>query len=375
MVLVFEEEVEEMKLIGIFVALIFLCSGVFAVSGVVPGSHEVDFALGYSGEFVFDFVLDYGVVADLYVEGDLAEYVSLDKDSISGRESVVAVLNLPSESESPGVNHIFVCARGDGVDVCGAIKVSVPYPDRYVGLDLSAPNVNVGEVVYISLGMFNLGKQVVGIKPRIEIYDGDEMIEVFEGTPLDSLRHQTGQEVTIGVSGFLDFNISLDTSNYSAGDYVAVASVDYGNGIARAENVFRLGEFAVRVLDYSDEFVELEIGRFEVEVESLWDDNMKEVYAKVVVVDSGVSFDSLIVNLGRWEKKVLVASFDGSDLVKGEVDVKIILHYDGGVFSEDVRLKIIGRVNYIFYVYIFGSLVLVVGLLWFLFFRRRKINE
>jgi len=358
-----------MKGLTCFVVLIFLCGSVVAVSGVVPGSYEVDFKPGYSGEFVFDFVLDYGVDADLYVEGDLAEYVSLDKNEIFGREKVVVILDLPSVIESPGVNQIFVGARDEGVDVRGVIKVVVPYPDMYVGLELRAPNVNVGEIVEISLGVFNLGRQVVDVEPRVEIYKGGEMVEVF-----------SGEGRVLGASESLGFNVSFDSLNYSAGDYVAVGLVDYApldsfryqTGLARVENVFRLGEFAVGILNYSDEFVEGQIGRFEVEVESLWDDNMKEVYAEVRIVGSDVGFDTSIVSLGRWEKRTLVGAFDSSDFDESVVDAKIILHYDGGVLSEDIKLNIIKGTSYVFYFGVLGFFVLFVGLVWFIFFRRGK---
>jgi hypothetical protein len=348
-----------MKRLMFFAVLVFLCGGVVAVSGVVPGSYEIDFEPGYSGEFVFDFVLD--VDADLYVEGDLARYVKLDRDRVSGREEAVAILNLPPEIKSPGVNYIFIGARGEGVDVRGAIKVVVPYPEKYVELELNAPNVNAGEIVDVGLRMFNLGKQDVNVTPVVEIYSAGERVEIFEG-----------RSGAIGVSGILDFNVPFDSSNYSAGDYVAVALVDYGDEVARVENVFRLGEFAVRILNYTDEFVEGEIGRFEIEVENLWDYGMDEVYAEVRIIGSGVGFDSSIVKLGGWEKRVLVAAFDGSSFVGGEVDAKIILHYDGEVVSEDVKLKIVDSLGVVFYVYIFGFLVLLSGLVWFVVFRRKK---
>jgi len=362
------------------VLFVFLCSVVFAVSGVMPGSYEVDFEPGYSGEFVFDFVLN--GEAELYIEGDLAGYVELDKRRISGRESVVAVLNLPSEIESVGINQIFVGARGDGVDVRGAIKIVVPYPERYVGLELSAPNVNSGEVVEISLRMLNLGRQVVDVSPRVEVYrmvDGE--LSMVDGEAVGVFYGEGG---VLGVSEFLDFNVSFDSSNYFAGDYVAVALVDYGEvfpldsfrhqtGLARVENVFRLGEFKIRILNYSDEFVEGEIGKFEIEIENLWDSRMLEVYAEVVV-ESGVGFDSSIVGLKGWEKKTLVGAFDGFGFVDGFVDAKIIVHYDGGVVSEDVRLRIVGDVSYVFYYYVVGGLVLVGVLVWFVF-RKGGVNK
>lgn len=342
--------------------LIFLCESVVAVSGVMPGSYEINFEPGYSGKFVFDFVLSGG--ADLYTEGELAKYVELDKEKVFGREKVVAFLNLPSVIDKPGVSQIFIGARGGDEDVRGVIKVAVPYPDEYIGLELSAPNVNVGDVVNINLRMFNFGKRDTDVIPSVEIYKGEERVKVFYGR---------GER--INVLRISDFNVSFNSSDYSSGDYIAVALVNYGDKSSRAENLFRIGEFFVRILNYSDEFIEGKVGRFEVGVESLWNSKMEEVYAEVRIVGSDVEFDSSIVKLYGWEKKVLVGAFDASGFSAGDVDAKIILHYDGGVISEDVNFEIIRRIDCFFYGCVFGFLVFLAGLIWFLFFRKRKVND
>ena len=42
-----------MKVISVFVVLIFLCSGVFAISGVSLASYDVYFNAGYGEELLF----------------------------------------------------------------------------------------------------------------------------------------------------------------------------------------------------------------------------------------------------------------------------------------------------------------------------------
>ena len=76
----------------------------------------------------------------MYVEGDLAEYVTLNKDSLVGSGGVSASLALPIRIETPGTHVIYVGARqlpgeGGGIGIVGnirgVIKVKVPYPGKY----------------------------------------------------------------------------------------------------------------------------------------------------------------------------------------------------------------------------------------------------
>jgi len=311
-----------MERFGCLLVLVFVMTGVLAVEGVSPGSYEVDFEAGLEREFVFDFVLD--GEKDLRVEGDLAEYVELDRDEVTGRESVVVSLSLPESLDEFGVSEVSILAG----DVVGVVKVRVSYPERFVGLELSAPNANVGEAVDVGLKVLNLGSEYAFVVASLEIYGNDDnLIEVFEMG-----------EGWVNVSEWIDFEIILDSLNYSAGDYVAVAKVDYGDGVVVEENVFRLGEFRVGVLNYTEDFYGGRVNRFEIWMENLWNDRIDEVYAKVRVVGSDEGFDSVIVSLEPWERNVLVGYFDARNF-KENVSVEISLHYDEEVGRSVVELR------------------------------------
>lgn len=374
-----------MKRIVLCLVLAFVMGNVLAVEGVSPGSYEVDFfprddsgdpEPGLEREFVFDFYMD--GEETLIVEGDLAKYAQLDKEKVSWSERVVVTLRLPEEVEGFGVHNIWIVAG----DVRGLVKVNVAYPERFVGLELGAPNVNVGEDVEVGLGVLNLGSVEVFVNASIFIYDWrtraggrESKVESRSSADMTLVSPRSGgrgglvEVIQLGerwvvVSGREDFEIVLDTENYSAGDYLAVARVDYGDGVAEEENVFRLGEFGVRILNYTRE-VGGGVGRFEVEVESLWDDRIGEVFAEVRVVGGDGGFDTGIVELGAWEKKKLVGFFDAREL-EGEVVLSIDVHYDEGVESEVVRVYVMDGFGWVFWVGIF--LVLVFGFLGWKFF-------
>ncbi|MCD4771474.1 hypothetical protein K8R30_03595 [archaeon] len=337
-----------MKRCVYFVILVFLCSGALALEGVVPGSYDVEFEPGLERDFVFDFVLD--GKEELWVEGDLSEYVELDKLEIMGRGDVVVHMKLPESLEKIGANEVWVVAGG----VRGLIRVNVAYPERFVGLELSAPNVNLGEDVELKLKVLNLGRERVFVNPSILIYNPD-------GGLIEDVPFEGGW---VNISGVLNFEGVLVTSNYSAGDYLAVARVDYGDGVIKEENVFRLGEFGIRILDYSKEFYGGRVNRFEIEVESLWDGKIKDVYAEVRVVGSELGFDSDIVQLGAWEKRTLIGFFDARGLNE-DVDVEVGLYSEGEELSSEVlRLRFLEGFDWVILVKILFILVVAGFLFW-----------
>jgi len=369
MVLLIKKEAKKMRVIIYFIVLSFLCSGVFAISGVSPAVYEVGFEPGYSEEFVFSFVIGEGS-ADLYIEGDLAEFVSLNKKSVSGREEVLVNLDLPLVVDSPGVDYIKVGARNDNINVGGFIKINVPYPERYVEVGLNAPNVNVGEDILFNLELFGLGNESVVVSPRIEIYKDEEKIEVIS---VEDVEVSSGEKVIK--------DISLETEAYSAGNYLAIGFADYDDKSVRAGNPFRLGEFSVGLVDYTKYFRENKIDRFEILVESLWDDDMSDVYAEVNFPNFPKgNFVTSSESLGAWGDQILSGFLDVSEIEDNIFDAEIILYYGDESVSEIVELEIIKGFDWGFYLIILIIILILVFLAWRIFvfikrFKKHKIKK
>ncbi len=338
-----------MKVIVFFVALIFLSSSAVAISGVSPGSYSVDFSPGLSQEFVFSFVLD-NDATDLFVEGILAKYVSLDKKKISDSESVVASLKLPSQADSPGVNNIKIVAG----DVVGIIKVNVPYPKKWIALEMGVPNINIGEDASLNLKIFSLGEESVLIEPKIEIYKGDRVIKTIE---IDSEEVASGE--------FKEFNFLLNSSNYSAGDYYAVAFVNYEDEVARANNIFRIGELLVEILNYTDEVKAGQIARFEVEVESLWNNDIDDLYVEVSIIGFNDSiFSTPSVDLESWQTKKVGGFLNTQGIDVEEVDAEITVYYKGEKISKIIKLKVEPGFDYVYWGVILAVFIILAFVIW-----------
>jgi hypothetical protein len=354
---------------------------VLAVEGVSPGSYEVDFESGLERDFVFDFYMD--EKEDVYAEGALSDYVELDRDEVVGSGSVVVSLKLPEVLDAHefvnstvgefGVNNIWIVVG----DVRGLIKVNVEYPEMFVGLDFSVLDVNVGEDIEVGLKVLNLGRKKAYFRGSVEVYGersevGSRKSEV-EGqgaSERELIEEFSLNSDEINVSGEKNFNFLLDGEDYSAGDYLVVARVDYGRGWSVEESVFRVGEFGLKIVNYTREIGD-NIERFEIEIESLWNGRMSEVFGEVRVVDlNGKSvgeFDSSIISLGAWEKSVLVGFFNARGL-EGKVVMNIDVHYDGEVVSDVVSVNIVKGISLWFW---FGGVLLlaVLGFLGWRIFR------
>lgn len=345
-----------MKRIECLLVLVFMMGSVLGIEGVSPGSYEIEFEPELERDFVFDFVLD--GKEELMVLGELSEYVVLDKEFVFGRESVVVKLKLPERWNSFGINNIRILAG----DVVGIIKINVPYPEKYIELSLAVPNVNVGENVPVNLKIFNFWGEGLNVSPTVDIYlsprDSNGMTSAGlddSGEPEDKVVFVLEGDVEfVGVFEVGEYVFSLDSVNYSGGNYLAVARVYYEGEMFEARDYFRLGKFDIRILNYTREVRGGDIERFEIEVESLYDGEMKEVYAEVRG-DDIEGFDSLIVSLLGWEKKKLVGYIDTKGL-EGRVLLNIDVYYDGRIESKVVSVYVEKRSYLVF---------LVVGVLLF----------
>lgn len=331
---------------GIFLITI-LCYNANAVIGVSPGSYIIDFEPNLEKNFNFNFIFDADAKAELYVEGDLSEYVKLDKKSLTGGGVVTASLKLPFYIEIPGMHIIFVGARqlpseeGMGIvgNVRGVIKVKVPYPGKYAEITLTTTNVNAGDPIELKVIVNNLGNDNITAATSINIYDS-------EGSYIETLN--LGSKF-IETKKSEEFFIQLNTSNYKAGDYKAMAIVNYDGKIAQVEAVFRLGELYVGILNYTREFERNKINRIEIEAESFWNDPIESLYSNVKIINYSIDFNTPSIYLSPWSKVILNGFFDATPIKEDEFRANITLHYSGKTTNQLVDLRFKKEINYMLY--------------------------
>lgn len=330
-----------MKKIGVLFLLVLALFPLASSMGLSPAKIDVNFIPNLDTTFKYKvFAGDQDV--ELYVEGDLSDYVILSKNLTTGIDNFDVRLKLPLTIEEPGLHRLLIGARevkkasgglGVAIDVRAVIYVHVPYPGQYVELDLKKQDGNIGEEIEFILSITNLGQENIITSSKIEIYSQEQIVEGFALGVNEIISQETKKLTYV-----------LNTSSYSPGLYRVLGIVDYGK-MAFAESEFKLGDLLVNVISVTSRVKKGAISKFFVEAESIWNNKIKDIYANVSVGKEGgiiQSFKTPSETLEPWEKRKLEGYIDTTDIETGEYDVKTILHYEGKTTEYNSKLKIGG---------------------------------
>lgn len=361
---------------------ILVATRVAAVSvGVSPGIYEVDFQPNYEGDFGFTYNLgaeEYSF--DVYAEGDLAKYVTLNKNSLTSGGMVTAHLELPSEIETPGPHRLVIWATPNKVSlqksggglgavltVGGVIKINVPYPGKYIDLDFEILDINEGEKTPVNLKIYSRGIELVNTNSKIEILDfSNKTVGTF----------QLGSN-SIDPADFITISSELDTSEYGSGNYRAILAVDYDGEKKIVEKKLKIGELYVGITNYTAEVEKNKINPFYVEVESFWNDPIENVYAEVKLPGKDVSFSTSPITLPAWQKGTLQGYFDTTGIEEDRVEANVSVHYGGKTTEKLVNVQLgKGKYKINYLIVLLGGVILLFILIfiWF-YFKLKKLEK
>lgn len=358
---------------------IIFCQLASAVVGVSPSSYFRNFEPNHQEVFHFEFDGNEDTVFDIYVQGDLAEYVQLSTTKINYRGGVNVLLQLPSEIEVPGDHILYVGARQSGPtkggfaivgNIKGIITIRVPYPQKYAVVSLVAPDTKAGDSVDFKVKVSNLGKEAIDAETNIEMYDSNKQI---------TQTFYLGKH-NIPTKESKDIPYSYNTSVQDAGKYSAKAIVFYDVGkVGVAEASFRLGELYVNISSNTNDLLRKVINKFDVEVESFWNDPIDNVYAEVGIINHSVVFKTPSVRLDGFGKTTLTGFFDTSDIEEDEFKANITIFYEDKISHKIVDLNFKREVNWLLYSLIAAVVIALVILAIILYIinrlkKTRKIN-
>jgi hypothetical protein len=125
------------------------------------------------------------------------------------------------------------------------------------------------------------------------------------------------------------FQRYLNATGLKHGAYLANAFVDYGYRQA-INKTFRIGGLFVNITNFTREIQKGGWNKFYVGVESMWNDNIPEVYADINISNSTFSLTLRTPpsDLAKWEAKNLEGFVDTSGLA-GEYKSEIAISYVG----------------------------------------------
>ncbi len=359
--------------------LLIILARADAFIGVSPASYQVDFQPGLKQVFHFDFLQDNDYQLKISAEGDLAKYVTLSTTSLGADAGGVnALLQLPRSIEIPGRHDIYISASQEGNGASGVslvgkirgdIKVDVPFPGKYATIDFSSTNVNRGEPVKFSMIIHNLGKEIISVDGFIYIYDQNKASIEKIPASFDNIVSQDS----------ISQEFTLNTSSYNPGKYTALALLSYGGeSQLKSEIPFRIGELAISIVNYSNDLTKNKINRFDVKIESLWNDPIENVYATVSILGYPITFKTPSVDLKGFEQSTLTGYFDTTSIQEDNFRARIEIDYANKTTEKYVNINFKREYNYLLIGLVAAiaiALIAVITLIAYLIRVRRKIGR
>ncbi len=305
--------------------------------GISPAKFDFFFEPNLEKTFTFTvYNSDSEKGVQLYVKGDLSEYVEVSKmtfEKYGGKFDVT--IRLPNKIDKPGKHRILIGAAeyvneseirnsmvGGIVAIQVPIDIYVPYPGKYAEAKFVVDDIEQGEDLKFNLIIDNLGTEDISVNPFIEVFQDNNKSEnkIYDKTL--ELEHILSKES-------LTYKGVLEGSDFTSGKYFAIANINYGD-LLRIQDEFRVGQLLVNITDYSYQFESEKINRFNIGVENLWNSKLEDVYAQVRVTNQGNKIDDFTtssVSLAPWEKTNLTGFFDASNIEKGKYVANINVVY------------------------------------------------
>jgi len=389
--------------------LIYLLIGIFMVSsvcalGVTPARTTIDFEPGLSTQISFDVLNSEGKDMNLVlaVQGGLAEYITLPITTVSisaneGSRTFTYDVNLPDRLE-PG-NHlgeVVVLELPEGGETSEAyvratlavitqLRVYVPYPGKYANAKMVIINADGnGDVTFIfpvvSAGEFDLSS----VKANVDIYNKlNEKVDSFNTKEISVL---SGEKKEIVHKWRADVPI---------GEYRAVASLIYDEGVLNFEGTFSVGSQELELQDIIVEDFSLgEIAKLEMLVENKWSELISGAHIETKIMNNRgevvSDFKSASYDVEALAKQVFVSYWDTAGVLVGDYETEVSINYGDKSSKRSLEfqvekneLRIIGLgyvisaeedsgMNTLVIVLIIVIVVLVlINVVWFLLLRKR----
>lgn len=291
--------------------------------------------------------LDYSIG----LRGDLAQYISvtptiLKEISPNQNPSIIASIKLPSELPAeilPGGHTVFIHVEenlssitADGIGAKSAvdilIRILVLYPTKYLGSTLNIANINENEDITAEITIANYGEEIINaVKGIIEIYDSNNTLVKTLNTNTKMFLESNSNSKLIAKGNSIGLK---------PGDYSAKAFINWDENNSVSETKFRIGSLDIAINSFTKEMELDTINEVSINIESLWNDLLKDVYAIISVDEESIKTPT--VDLEPWQKQFLKGYLNTEGLTLGEHPITITVFYG----EEEITTKT-GTINII----------------------------
>lgn len=336
---------------------IIISSDVFAL-GVAPSRKVVDYEAGVqtiTARVINNDNQDMNFV--IYAQGELAEYVQIEKTTLSISKSEPEkefryTYSLPSNL-TPGQHNIniIIMQVPDKVNVgeesqttilstlsvAHQLRINVPYPGNFAEGVLYISEGNVNSTITFTANILNRGTQTIK-EARGEL--------VIKGPTNEEIARVKSNEL-FGISPQVSDKLVVNWySNVNPGLYYAEFIVNYDNEQFVLRKTFMIGEYYVDIRNIKVEQFKLgTIAKFDVELLNKWNQPVDSVYADMQVIDNQGAvlavFKTAPSSINQLDTTTITGYWDTKDVNVGTYDIKVILNYAGKA-SERIFKTVVG---------------------------------
>jgi len=325
--------------ISILCAILVLSANNCIAVGLQYGAEDRTIVFEPNIERGYSFNLVNAARIDAFLTGDFTEYAQLvDSAPKSGPRAVSVLVKLPGSLE-PGFYTLYMNAK-EIADVTApvggvaAVRVRIPilvlHDEAYPVFDLSVKDGNVDEILEMSVGVHNYGREIINAaQASITVFDENN----------NTLANLTTDIKSVGSNKDETLKAFLDTKSLSLRPnvYRAVARLSYDSKALSdiREKSFMIGSFNVKISSLTSKVYPKTTNKFEIYVYSDWAGSINDVYANVYTPDGEVlktpNID-LVKPAANMEKASgkLETYWETDDLTLGSYDVDVELFYNKG---------------------------------------------
>jgi len=216
--------------------------------------------------------------------------------------------------------------------VVGIVSYLIPYSGKFAEAELVTPT---NEPLDFVIKIRNRGTE--------DIQKASALIEIF--SPTNELIASLHSDTKSVEPDTLRELVARYNTPLNPGKYYAKATVNYDGQEIIIEQPFEIGSMLVEIKSiYVKEFKLGGIAKFDILIESKWNDIIPDLFADFVIKDKYgkqlTKFKTRDIDLAPGELQVLDAYWDTDEVLEGQYNAKITLHFLGNNLEKSITLSV-----------------------------------
>jgi hypothetical protein len=239
------------------------------------------------------------------------------------------VRNAPSENvESEGLITV-------STGVTENINIYVPYPGYYAEFSkFNLANVNAGQNSTLNFEIWNRGKQdLLATNYEFKIKDKNQNTLFQKQNNIPRIKTQEKQALTI----------KIPSSTYNPGEYFAELKYYYTDKEIKENTTFKVGTLNVDIINHTKTVYNDSIQKFDINIQSDWNEVIPRVYAEVTL-NGTITSKSSPEDLSNFQEKTISAYLDTTSLQQGNYTIDIKLFYADKNKQQTSTLEVLEKI-------------------------------